>query len=478
MATLTRRPPSRSGTPTRPGSRPSQPHRSRWRWPAIGALLIVAAVVIYVVTRGSSYEYRLDFRDAGQLVTGDLVRIGGTPVGTIDSISLTPHGLAQVGISLDSSYGPLHRGTTAVIRSPGLTSVASRYIDISPAPPFKPTLPNNGVIGVEHTQGIVDIDQIFDALNGNTRQGLRRVVRGFGQWYQGKSAQANLTAQYFPPALSAYTHLFAQIDASTPTLREFVSQTSAALGAIDQRSPQLTDLISQARVTASALASDNSSLTQALSNLPDALKHGSSTFVRLRTQALPALTRLVNATQPVIKPLSGFLPRLNPVLRRAVPTFTLLRQIFDKPGPHNDLVDALIELPAVAKQIKRDFPHAIKALNEGTPIFEFARPYIPDLVAWIVNWDGIFAPYDANGHYARTVPVLGNFNFTDSSQGGSLSQVPPSQRGSSSNLKGGFLERCPGSAIVPPGDHSSPFVDNGSLANVHCRASESIGGTP
>ena len=450
MATLTRQPPRRTTPPPGAGGRPPRPTRSNWRWPAIGALLIVAGVVAYLATRGSEYQYRLDFRDAGQLVSGDLVRIGGTPVGTINSISLTPDGLAQIGISVGSSWGPLHQGTTAVIRSPGLTSVASRYIDISPAPPFKPTLPNNAVIGASHTQGIVDIDQIFDALNGNTREGLRRVIRGFGQWYQGKSVQANLTAQYFPPALTAYTQLFSQIDASTPTLKAFVSQTSEALGAIDQRAPQLTDMISQARITASALASDNGSLTQALSNLPGALRHGSQAFVRLRDQALPALDRLVNATQPVIKPLSQFLPKLNPVLRRMVPTFTLLRQLFDKPGPHNDLVDALVELPAVAREVERDFPHAIKALHEGTPIFEFARPYIPDLVAWVTNWDGIFAPYDANGHYARTVPVVGNFKFTDSSQGGSLTQVPASQRGSQPQSQGRLPGALSGVGDRPP----------------------------
>lgn len=448
------------------------------RWVALGGLLLAIGMVAYIATRSSSYHYRFDFTDAGQLVSGDLVRIGGTPAGTVDSISLTPNGLAQVGVSVDSKYGPLRDGTTAVIRSPGLTNVASRYIDISPAPTFKPALPSGGVIPASRTSGIVDIDSVFNALDANTREGLRRIVRGFAQWYQGKSGQANLTAHYFPPALRAYSALFNQINADTPVLDQFINQTSTALGAIDQRSIQLTDLISQSRVTAQALSSDNHSLTQALDDLPSALNRGSATFARLRTRTLPALQHLVNATQPVITPLSGFLPRLNPVLEEAVPTFSLLRQMFDQPGPNNDLYDALVQLPKLASKVSSGFPHAIKALGQSTPIFEFARPYIPDLVAWVVNWDGIFAPYDANGHYARTVPVLAAFNFADDAQGGTLTQVPPNLRGSGGALKTGFLHRCPGAAIAPTPDHSTPFLDTGALSNPHCSPSETIGGTP
>jgi phospholipid/cholesterol/gamma-HCH transport system substrate-binding protein len=440
--------------------------------------LVAVGVVAYLVTRSSSYEYRFDFTDAGQLVTGDLVRIGGTPAGTVNSISLTASGLAQVGASIDPSFGPLHAGTTATIRSPGLVSVASRYLDVSPAPSFKPTLTNNAVIPTTDTSGIVDIDEVFNALNANTREGLRRLIRGFAAWYQGKGAQANLTAQYFPPALQAYTGLFNQINADTPALQQFITQTSTALGAIDQHSAQLTDLISQARVTAQALSSDNQSLSKGLTVLPGALSNGSAVFARLRTETLPALSRLVNATRPVTGPLAQFLPRLNPVLNEAVPTFSLLREVFDKPGPNNDLYDALVQLPKLGKEVTRDFPEAIKALHQSTPIFEFVRPYIPDLVAWVVNWDGVFAPYDANGHYGRTMPVFDAFNFSDDGQGGTLTQTPPNLRGTGGALKTGFLERCPGAGIAPPADHSAPFFDTGPLSNAHCHPSETIGGSP
>jgi phospholipid/cholesterol/gamma-HCH transport system substrate-binding protein len=381
-------------------------------------------------------------------------------------------------VSIDPSFGPLRGGTTATIRSPGLSSVASRYIDISPAPTFRPALPENGVIPTSQTQDIVDIDQLFSALDANTREGLRRFIRGFAAWYQGKSTQANLTSQYFPPALQAYAHFFSQIDQSTPALNRFISQTSRALGLIDQHAAALTDLVSQARVTAEALGSDNQSLSQALVNLPPALRKGAATFAQLRTQVLPSLTGLINATRPVVGPLGPFLTKLQPVLTEATPTLALLLRVFDKPGPHNNLYDALLELPALAHQVTQDFPRAVKTLHESTPIFEFVRPYVPDLVAWVNNWAGVFAPYDANGHYARTVPVVDAFTFHENPQGGSLTPKPWYDRGRGGSLQTGFLYRCPGAGIIPPPDHSAPYYDRGQLSNPHCRQQETIGGRP
>jgi phospholipid/cholesterol/gamma-HCH transport system substrate-binding protein len=478
LSSLTREVPGPVAPPPRNTGPRSPRVRSPWRLVAVGALVVIVGIVVYLLTRTSDYHYRINFIDAGQLVNGDLVRIGGTEAGKIDAIRLTDNGQAQIDVSIDPSFGPWRDGTTATIRAQSLVGVASRYISVSPAPTFHPALPSDGVIPASRTSGIVDVDELFNALNANTLQGLRGVIRGFASWYAGKSAQANLSAQYFPPALQAYSRLFSQLDADTPTLQAFLKQTSAALGAIDQRSGQLTDLVTQTRVTAQALGSDNQALTQALVNLPGALSKGSATFARLRTTTLPALSHLVAVTKPVIAPLEPFLGRLEPVLNEATPAFRSLGRLFNTPGPNNDLYDALLDLPPLAKQVSGDFPRADKALHKSTPVFEFARPYIPDLVAWVSNWAGLFAPYDANGHYARTVPVFDAFGFSDDAQGGTLIPKPTNLRGTGGDLERGFLHRCPGGAIAPPSDGSAPFVDSGPLSNVHCRSSETIGGTP
>ena len=53
---------------------------------ALAALLLAAAVLAWVLLRGNPHEYRLVFPSAGQLVKGDVVRIGGTPAGTVKSV--------------------------------------------------------------------------------------------------------------------------------------------------------------------------------------------------------------------------------------------------------------------------------------------------------------------------------------------------------------------------------------------------------
>src|SRR4051794_17528226 len=94
--------------------------RSPWRLPAIGAAVLAALALAWVLTSGGGHEYKLIFTDAGQLVKGDLVRIGGTQAGTVDHISVSREGLAEVAVTINDDFGPLHEGTSATIRAQGL----------------------------------------------------------------------------------------------------------------------------------------------------------------------------------------------------------------------------------------------------------------------------------------------------------------------------------------------------------------------
>lgn len=447
---------------------------------AAGAIVfaLIALLLIWVM-RDDSYEYKLVFKNAGQMVTGDLVRIGGSPVGTISAIELTDDGQAEITVKIDGDRGPLHSGTTARLRWTGLIGTANRYVDISPAPNFKPELADGATIAGDRTTTIVEIDQLFNTFTPKTRDGLDHFIKGFADWYDGQEQNASEASEYFPPTLVQASKLFREINRDSEDLQELLVQSSKAMGAIEGRSNDLTNLVGNLGTTASALSSDTQSLNEALAELPPALRQGSKTFASLRGPAIDQLEQFVVESQPSAEVLPRFLRRFRTLSSESVPLFAQLRKMFNGPGAGNDLYDTMVDLPPLSKMADTAFPRASKALDQSTPIFGFIRPYGPDLVAWLKNFGGAMAPYDANGHYARTVAVFDAFNFTDDGEGGTLTPKPPAERGQGANLDGGNTRRCPGSAAATrPADGSAPFVDMGELANADCDPSQVFGGTP
>ena len=94
-------------------------------------------VLVVLFGGGSGSKYHLVFENGGQLVSGNEVLRAGQKIGTVDDITLTDSGQAEVTISVDE---PLHDGTTAQIRATSLSGIANRYVSISPGADNAPEL--------------------------------------------------------------------------------------------------------------------------------------------------------------------------------------------------------------------------------------------------------------------------------------------------------------------------------------------------
>ena len=429
------------------------------RGAVLGALIAVVAVVaILLLSSGGGAQYKLIFQNAGQLVKGDDVQVGGRRVGGVDDILLTSNNQAEVVVTVDSPYAPLHQGTTATIRLTSLSGVANRYIALTPGPNNAPKIPVGGQLGVEKTTSVVDLDQVFDTLDARTRKGLQNFIQGSATQYEGQGPNVQQVSKYFGPFLSSTDQLVKEVALDQTTLERAIVAGASVTGAIAQRAPQLTSLVSNLNTTMGAIASQNASLSQALGVLPDTLRQGNSTFVDLRS-TLDDLDPLLQASKPAAAVLPRFFGQLTPLLNAATPDFQLFSKLVHQPGSFNDATDAVQHLPQLLKVGGPALSSSITAMRAGQPVIDFLRPYSPDLVGWFRDFGQSAANYDANGHYARVMPIFGAFNYVPNSSGGSLEPVSPSQR--LAGLRSGYTRRCPGSASQPRPDGSNPYAPAG-----------------
>ena len=125
------------------------------------------------------YKVKAAFDNAGQLVKGNEVRVGGQPVGSISDIELDDRANAVVTMEVKGDVAPLHEGTTATIRAASLSSDSSRYISLKPGRTARRDRGRR-----PHWRRLddppVDIDVLFNTLDKKTRGGLRDLIRGTG----------------------------------------------------------------------------------------------------------------------------------------------------------------------------------------------------------------------------------------------------------------------------------------------------------
>ncbi|MEA2396824.1 MAG: phospholipid/cholesterol/gamma-HCH transport system substrate-binding protein [Thermoleophilaceae bacterium] len=435
---------------------------------AVGA--VVAAIVVVAIllfAGGGGYTLNARFQNAGQLVGGNLVQIGGAPAGTVTGIKITPDGQAEVQMSIDDGYNPLPRGTQAVIRQSSLSGVANRYVDLQLPPGNHTTgkeasLPNGGLIPITSTTTSVDLDQLFNTLDPPTRSAIKDFFANSAAQFKGKTAQQRELYRYLNPLLSTSSRLFGELNRDSPLLSRFLTDSSTLVSALAEKRNELAALITNANSTFRALGSQRLALEEAIARLPDFMRQANTTFVNLRA-ALTDVDPLVNASKPVAIKLRPFLDQLRPLARDIRPTVRDLAQVVLQPGPNNDLLDLEQSFPALASSaldtkkrkpnfgggpvsvgtVRGAFPITTKALIDTAPIVAFGRPYTVDLFGWFDDFS-TSGPTDAEGGFSRAQVVFNLFDFTASTP----TLIPLGQRGENFTMtaRTGMFRKCPGSA--------------------------------
>lgn len=453
------------------------------RFAALAA--VIAAVVLVALLLfgggGDSYTLKARFINAGQLVKGNLVELGGVQIGQVTGFEVTDDGQAEVEFSVEEDYAPLPQGSRLVIRPGSLSAVANRFIEVH-LPSASSAEASNGkqemhedgaVITSDKTTSVVEIDTFFSMFNKKTRESIQGFFRGGRRQYAGVGDDANRGLPYLKTNLSASSRLFRELTYDPPVLERFLKDSSRLVTALAEKESELSPLINHLNRTTRALGSEKEALAEVIERFPPFMRTANTTYVNLRA-ALDDVDPLVEASKPVARKLGPYLDELQPFANEAVPTIRDLARLTGSPGKGNDLLELNRTYPPLAdiavdtKSRKIDFgtgavdvgrkrgsfPEAAEAFRDSAPILAQGRPYTPDFLAWFDDFSQTGA-YDALGSFSRSQTYFNVFTVND----GGI--IPRAQQGDVFKQLANIYQykRCPGAAEAPAADGSNVYSE-------------------
>jgi ABC-type transporter Mla subunit MlaD len=275
----------------------------------IVVLVITAIVVYFGFTKHIPYThgFRLKgvFSTAVNIGPKSPVRIAGVNVGTVSSIKRVGN-TGVVTMEISDAGLPIHRDATLKIRARILLE-GNWFVDLQPGTPSSPTVSSGYTIPVTQTSDPVQLDQILDALNTDTRSNLQTLLAEYGAALTRKPTAAQDAEQnpvvrglngaqaikktYFdsPESLQGsaiVNQAFGGVEQHD--LSNLVAGIEKFTAALNVHEQQLGELVGNFNTFLGSLAAQSTSLSSAVALLPSTLQNAGRAFTNFNA-ASPAI---------------------------------------------------------------------------------------------------------------------------------------------------------------------------------------------
>jgi ABC-type transporter Mla subunit MlaD len=318
----------------------------------------------------ASYRFSADFPEAITLSKEADVRISGVSVGKVKDITLPEDGnAARTVMEIDPEYAPISSDARAILRQK--TLLGETYVEIAPGTDTDPAdpasveelegisgddavepLPEDGHLDDAQVADQVQIDEIFNALDSETRNAFQTWMKNSGIAVEGRGLDINHSLGNLGPFTEDASDVLGTLRRQEESLRNIVASTGTVFEALTARDQELAGAIVGSNRTFRALASRDDALADTFQVLPTFENESRLTLARLETFARNA--------GPVFRDLRPVARDLSPTLRDLRRLAPNARRLFKNLDP---LVDAAIEgLPAL-RDILHELRPALVAMN-------------------------------------------------------------------------------------------------------------------
>jgi phospholipid/cholesterol/gamma-HCH transport system substrate-binding protein len=282
-------------------------------------LLLLAAYFGFTKHIPFKHGYRLKavFSTAVNVRKSSPVRIAGVDVGKVSHVAREGNA-GLVTMEIEPGGLPIHSDATVKIR-PRTFLEGNWFVELQPGSPSAKTLSSGSTLPIAQTSDPVQLDQVLDALNTDTRANLQNFLIGYGDGLTRKptpaenaeqdpelhglnAAQAlNKAYQEGPSSLRGAAVLNQAISGTVPhDLSKLVKSIGKVTAALNVHEQQLGELIVNFNAFFRPFAQEAPSVKATVAELPSTLFAADRGFAALAA-ALPPVRTFANDIIPGVK---------------------------------------------------------------------------------------------------------------------------------------------------------------------------------
>src|SRR3954469_11486150 len=360
-----------------------------------------------VPLKPKQYEVQVQFPEATTLAEQADVRISGVPVGKVQHKQLDGK-TTLATLRIDPAYAPVPRDAKAILRQK--TLLGETYVELTPGTRNGLKIPDGGMLRPGNVAETVQLDEIFRSFDPKTRAAFRT-------WFEAQGRALNNSGKALNDALGNLVPFEQDAGTVLQILNEqkvdtskLVRNTSVVFDALTERGDQLRSLITNSNRVFATTADRNAQLRQSFTIFPTFLEESRATSTRL--------TAFAQETNPLIDELRPAARELTPTLLDLKSLAPDLLDLFRNLGP---LITASKKgLPAITRILNDTAPllgQLDPFLRNLNPILDYLGLYKREIAAFFsldaASTQAVDRPPGANGtiHYLRTANPLNPENL-------------------------------------------------------------------
>jgi len=300
---------------------------------AITLLVVLVAVFLaYNANRGlpfiPTYNVRAQVPNAASLVEGNEIRLAGFRVGIVENIrpDTAPNGRvnALFDMKLDKVVEPLPVDTQVIVRPRSVLGL--KYVDLRPGT-SPTTLKPGATLPVQNAETTVDIDDVLNTFDQETRRDSQTSLQGFGDALAGRGQSVNITLQELPRLFEHLTPVMRTLSDPQTELGNFFRQIADTATQVRPVARTQAQLFTNMADTFEAISANPPALQETISRQPPLYQAGLEKFP-FQQVFLANTSDLMGKLRPGARELRRSLPAINSAIvegtqtNRIMPIYT------------------------------------------------------------------------------------------------------------------------------------------------------------